>query len=35
MSVDEFDAGRIEESPMEETLNVVVMLSYLPESELG
>lgn len=33
MSVEEFDAGRIEEDPLEETLNVVAMLSYLPESE--
>ncbi len=33
LAVEEFDAGRIEEDPMEETLNVVAMLSYLPESE--
>ena len=33
LSVEEFNASRIEEDPMEETINVVAMLSYLPESE--
>ncbi|MYC30424.1 MAG: DUF3352 domain-containing protein [Chloroflexi bacterium] len=33
LAVEEFDAGRIEEAPMEETVNVVAMLSYRPEAE--
>ena len=33
LAVEEFDAGRIEEDPLEETLNVVAMLPYLRESE--
>ncbi|MCY4365796.1 MAG: DUF3352 domain-containing protein [Chloroflexi bacterium] len=33
MSVEEFDAASIEEDPLEETVNAVAMLSYLPEAE--
>lgn len=33
IAVEEFDAASIEEDPLEEAINAVAMLSYLPESE--
>ena len=33
LAVEEFDASRIEQDPMEETINVVTLLSYLQEEE--
>ena len=33
VAVEEFDAVSIEEDPLEETVNVVALLSYLPEAE--
>ncbi|MDE2779319.1 MAG: DUF3352 domain-containing protein [Chloroflexota bacterium] len=33
VALEEFDAASIEEDPLEETVNVVALLSYLPEAE--